>query len=130
MRFGRVLDCPCVMWLKQSAVDAAIRPGGFRPRVTPRSWNMAPASITLETIGLDSWEALYDKPPRQVIRLMTDKNVPVHPGDAFLAVLVIRSVADLTTATDRLEGLTKWLIGWTAALTILAVASIVIALST
>lgn len=86
------------------------------------------STITLEAIGLRSWDQLYAKDPAEVIRLMSEKNVPLHPGDAFLAVLVVRSVADLATASDRLEGLTKRLELLTWALAILGVLTFAVGL--
>jgi hypothetical protein len=52
--------------------------------------------------------------------------VPLHAGDAFLAVLVLRAVADLADATKRLEKATNRLVWLTLALvvaTVIVVAS-------
>ena len=84
-------------------------------------------TITLEAIGLKSWDQLYEKDPAEIIRLMSEKNVPLHPGDAFLAVLVVRSVADLAAASDRLEDLTLRLELLTWALAILGALTFVVA---
>jgi len=85
------------------------------------------STITLEAIGLESWGQLYAKDPAEVIRLMGEKNVPLHPGDAFLAVLVVRSVADLAAASERLESLTRRLELLTWALAILGVLTFAVA---
>jgi hypothetical protein len=69
-------------------------PHGCRHRAT----EMPEVPITLDSIGLTSWAELYSKDPSEIIRLMSEKDVPVHAGDAFLAVLVVRSVADLAFA--------------------------------
>ncbi len=63
----------------------------------------APVPITLEAMGLESWEELYDLDSREVLRRMSERSVPLHAGDAFLAVLVLRTVADLAAASIRLE---------------------------
>ena len=97
--------------------------------------------ITLENIGLKTWQELYELDPAETIRRMSEHYVPLHAGDAFLAVLVVRGISDLGHATDRLEKSsrrieassrqleagTTWLIRLTWALAALAVASVVIA---
>ena len=102
---------------------------------------MPETPITLETIGLETWQQLYELKPDETIRRMSEKYVPLHPGDAFLAVLIIRAVTDLILATNqieesskrieegsgRLEAGTTWLIRLTWALAALSVVSVVIA---
>lgn len=64
---------------------------------------MTSPPITLEALGLETWDQLYAMDPKTVIARMSEKDVPVHAGDAFLAVLVVRSVVDLAAASSRLD---------------------------
>lgn len=64
---------------------------------------MTPTPITLEAIGLKSWQELYALEPSEVLRRMSEQNVPLQSGDAFLAVLVLRGVADLERTSQRLD---------------------------
>jgi hypothetical protein len=82
---------------------------------------MAEAPITLETLGLRSWSELYELPSSEVVAKL-DK-VPLHAGDAFLAVMVLRAVADLAKASRRLEWLTYALVALTVALVALSLAT-------
>jgi hypothetical protein len=98
--------------------------------------------VTLENIGLKTWQDLFDLEPTETVRRMSEKYVPLHAGDAFLAVLLVRAISDLGRATDRLEASsrrmeassgrletgTSWLIRLTWALAALAVVSVVVAI--
>jgi hypothetical protein len=77
--------------------------------------------VTLESINLDSFSQLYALPSEKVVEKL-DK-VPLHEGDAFLAVVVLRAVGDLAAATKRLEKLTWALVGLSVALVALAIAT-------
>ena len=90
--------------------------------------------ITLEAIGLKTLSELYELNPVEIVKRMDERNVPVHPGDAFLAVLLLRGVEDLRQATltldkstDRLAKLTRVLVALTVALLVVAVVTLVIA---
>jgi hypothetical protein len=85
---------------------------------------MTQPPVTLETAGVKTYSALYALPTADVIRKLDEKDVPLHEGDAFLAVLVLRGVADLADASKRLEKATNRLLWLTAAL---IVATVVIA---
>jgi hypothetical protein len=72
--------------------------------------------VTLETVGVESYSQLYALPT----------TVPLHAGDAFLAVLVLRAVADLADATKRLEKATNCLVWLTL---VLVVATVIVVAS-
>jgi len=86
------------------------------------------SKTVLNEMGLDSWAALFATDTAEVIRLMDEKSPSVHPGDAFLGVLVVRSVADLEAASERLERLTWWLKWLTWALAVMAACTLVVAI--
>jgi hypothetical protein len=75
--------------------------------------------ITLESLKLESFSQLYAMPSKEVVEKLDE--VPLHAGDAFLAVVVLRAVGDLTAATKQLEKLSWVLIALTVALVFLAV---------
>jgi hypothetical protein len=90
--------------------------------------------ITLEAIGLTRLSELYELDPDEVVKLMDERNVPLNPGDAFLAVVVLRAIRDLRKATldldestARLATLTWVLVGLTIALVLLGVATLLAA---
>jgi hypothetical protein len=83
--------------------------------------------VTLESIGVTSWSELYALDTAEVVKRMDEKNVPLHPGDAFLAVMVLRGVSELREATDALDRGTARLVHLTWALLALTVASVAIA---
>lgn len=90
--------------------------------------------ITLEAIGLKTLSELYELDPVEIVKLMDERNVPVNPGDAFLAVLLLRGVEDLRQATltldrstERLAMLTRVLVGLTIALLVAAVVTLIVA---
>lgn len=85
--------------------------------------------ITLEAAGLTSWDDLYGLDPAEVIRRMGEKNVPVHPGDAFLAVLVVRAVSDLAAASQRLDTAARFYRFWGFVLAVVATAASVVAVT-
>jgi hypothetical protein len=82
--------------------------------------------VTLETVGVESYSQLYALPTAEVIRRLDEKTVPLHAGDAFLAVLVLRAVADLADATKRLEKATNCLVWLTL---VLVVATVIVVAS-
>jgi hypothetical protein len=62
-----------------------------------------PPPITLEAIGLNTYRELYALDTAEALRRIDDKRVPLHPGDAFLAVLVLRGVAELRHSAEHLD---------------------------
>jgi hypothetical protein len=81
--------------------------------------------VTLETAGIENYSELYAMPTADVLKRLDEKNVPLHEGDAFLAVLVLRAVADLADASKRLERTTNRLLWLTAALVIVTAVAVV-----
>jgi hypothetical protein len=77
--------------------------------------------VTLESLGLSNWSELYGMSSREIVGKLGKG--PVHPGDAFLAVMVLRAVDDLGRASRRLEWLTCALVALTVALVALALAT-------
>jgi hypothetical protein len=63
----------------------------------------SPVPITLETAGVKTYAELYGLPTPEVVKRLDDKQVPLHPGDAFLAVMVLRAVAELRESAERLD---------------------------
>ncbi len=96
---------------------------------------MARLPVTLEAVGVRTYAELFELPTAEVIQRLDSQQVkggdiPLHSGDAFLAVLVLRGVADLAAATRRLETATKGLIWLTVALLVAAVVTVVVDLTT
>ena len=92
---------------------------------------MANVPVTLEVVNVKSYSELFALPPDEVLRRLDSGSVvPLHEGDAFLAVLVLRSVADLTSASKRLETATNRLLWLTAALVVVAAIAVVVSLAT
>jgi hypothetical protein len=76
----------------------------------------------LAAVKVKSYSELLELPPAEVVRRLDQQpEVPLHPGDAFLAVLVLRAVGDLADATRRLERVTYLLLILTAVLVVVAV---------
>jgi hypothetical protein len=91
---------------------------------------MGHTPVTLEAVKVNSYAELFALPPAEVLqRLDAGSGVPLHEGDAFLAVLVLRSVADLSDASTRLERATKRLLALTAVLVLVTVIAVVVSLA-
>jgi hypothetical protein len=91
---------------------------------------MAEVPVTLEAVKVKSYSELFELPPSEVLRrLDAGTVVPLHEGDAFLAVLVLRSVADLASASMRLETATNRLLWLTAALVIVTAIAVGVSLA-
>jgi hypothetical protein len=84
-----------------------------------------PPPITLEAIGLNSWAELYALDSAELVEKLG--RVPLHAGDAFIAVMVLRGVADLRKATEALDRSTEQLINLTRALFAVAIISLIVA---
>lgn len=59
--------------------------------------------MTLEAVGVSSYRELYELGTEEVLERLTQRRVPLHEGDAFLAVLVLRAVGELREATAGLD---------------------------
>jgi hypothetical protein len=80
--------------------------------------------VTLEAVGVNSYSELLALPASEVLRRLDAKpEVPLHEGDAFLAVVVLRAVGDLAAASKRLERATYALLLLTLVLVIIALAT-------
>ncbi|MEZ5076980.1 MAG: hypothetical protein R2725_06015 [Solirubrobacterales bacterium] len=83
--------------------------------------------ITLEAIGLESWQQLYELDPEEVMARI-DK-APLHAGDAFLAVIQLRAMADTARSVKALDAGTKTLERATWILVVLGMVSLLIAVA-
>jgi hypothetical protein len=86
-----------------------------------------PPPITLEAIGLESWQQLYDLDPAEVVEKID--RAPLHPGDAFLAVVQLRAARNTTQAVAALDKGTRALERATWILVALGIVSLVISSS-
>ena len=94
---------------------------------------MANAPVTLEAAGVSTYSQLHALSTDEVIKRLDEHrerggDVPLHEGDAFLAVLVLRAVADLGDASKRLETATHRLVWLTRALVAVAVIALAVSL--
>ena len=79
--------------------------------------------VTLEAVDVDSYSELLSLSTDEVVRRLDAKpEVPLHEGDAFLAVLVLRAVGELSDATRRLERATYALFALTVVLVVVTLA--------
>jgi hypothetical protein len=83
--------------------------------------------ITLETAGVNSYAELAALSTDEVLRRLDDRDVPIHPGDAFLAVILLRGVIELREATRQLEVGTRRVVRLTWALVAVAVITLGVA---
>jgi hypothetical protein len=60
-------------------------------------------AIPLETLELDGYSDLYAMPTAEALRKLDEKAAPLHEGDAFLGVLVLRAVKELETPPNALR---------------------------
>jgi hypothetical protein len=79
-------------------------------------------SVVLEAVGVNSYAELADLGTSEVIRRMDDRRPPLHPGDAFLAVLVLRAVSELRQSAEHLDSVRRRLEWATLVLAVLALA--------
>jgi hypothetical protein len=82
---------------------------------------MSRTPVTLEALGLRSLSDLYNADTDEIVASL-DK-VPLHEGDAFLAVLVLRAVNDLRVSAERLDRTRRGLEWFGTALAIVATAA-------
>jgi hypothetical protein len=79
-------------------------------------------SVVLEAVGVNSYSELMALDVDEVVRLMDERKAPLHPGDAFLAVLVLKAVSDLTETSRALDRARKGFERATLVLALVAVA--------
>jgi hypothetical protein len=83
---------------------------------------MSQEAPPLAAVNVQSYSELLALPTAEVVRRLDQQpEVPLHDGDAFLAVLVLRAVGELADATKRLERVTYLLLILTAVLVVMAV---------
>jgi hypothetical protein len=83
---------------------------------------MAEVPVPLEAVGVKSYSELLALPTAEVVRRLDDRMVvPLHEGDAFLAVLVLSGVGELSAASKRLERATYVLLFLTVVLIVLTI---------
>jgi hypothetical protein len=94
----------------------------------------SPSNVVLEAVGVKSYAELVALGTDEVIRRLDDRRmyVPLNPGDAFLAVLVLSAVADLRETSKSLDaakrGFERATIALAASGVILTVATVVLAI--
>jgi hypothetical protein len=91
---------------------------------------MAQVPVTLEAVKVKTYSELFALEPDEVLRRLDAGSVPLHEGDALLAVLVLRSVADLASASKRLETATNRLLLLTGVLVAVTAIAVVVSLAT
>jgi hypothetical protein len=93
--------------LPGAANFTGLRLPGWRPgamRVRPLSEHHAVSTNgVLEAVGVESYAEVYALDAAELLERIDERSVPLHPGDAFLAVLVLRAVADLRETTKALD---------------------------
>jgi hypothetical protein len=80
--------------------------------------------ITLEAVGLESWQQLYEMEPAEVMEKID--GAPLHAGDAFLTVVQLRAARDTAQAVAALDRGTKALERATWILVALGIVSLVV----
>lgn len=65
----------------------------------------SPSSIVLDAVGVKSYADLAALGTDEVIRRLDNRRqyVPINPGDAFLAVIVLAAVSDLRETSKSLD---------------------------
>jgi hypothetical protein len=91
-------------------------------------------SVVLEAIGgVGSYAELAALGTDEVIRRMDERNPPLHPGDAFIAVMALAAVSELRETTVALDAAKRGFERATIVLAVLGViltaASVIVALS-
>lgn len=85
-----------------------------------------PVPVTLEAAGVGSFAELYDLPTAVVMeRLDAGAGDTLNAGDAFLAVMVLRAVAELRQSTERLDATRRAIERWGIVLAVVATAATV-----
>jgi hypothetical protein len=60
-------------------------------------------SVVLEAVGVMSYAELSALGSDEVIRRLDERNPPLHPADAFLAVIVLSALSELRETTKSLD---------------------------
>ncbi|HEY6761090.1 MAG TPA: hypothetical protein VI318_16450 [Baekduia sp.] len=76
--------------------------------------------VVLEAFNVRSFAELAALDSEEVIRRLDAQEVPLHPGDKALTVLVLAALADLRRATERLDRASGRLERWGPALAVIA----------
>lgn len=88
-------------------------------------------NVVLEAVGVKSYAELAELGTDEIIKRLDDRDAPLHPGDAFLAVVVLAGVSELRETTKALDaakrGLEQATIALAAAGVILTAATVVLA---
>ncbi len=84
-------------------------------------------NVVLENMGVQSYGDLLKLDTADAVARIDESEV-LHPGDAALAVLVLRGVADLRAATLALDIASTRLLQLTRALVILAALTLAVAI--
>jgi hypothetical protein len=63
-------------------------------------------------MGVKSYAELAALDAEEVMRRLDAQDVPLHPGDKALAVLVLAALADMRRATERLDRASTRLDRW------------------
>jgi hypothetical protein len=84
-------------------------------------------SVVLEAVGVGSYAELAALGTEEIIRRLDERNAPLHPGDAFLAVLVLAGVIDLRETAKSLDAAKR---GFERATIALAAAGVILTAAT
>jgi cytoskeletal protein RodZ len=60
-------------------------------------------SVALEAVGVRSYAELAALGTEEVIRRLDDRKPPLHPAEAFLAVMVLSALSELRETTKSLD---------------------------
>ena len=89
-------------------------------------------SVVLEAVGVGSYAELSALGTDEVIRRLDERKPPLHPADAFLAVLVLSALSELRETTKSLDaakrGFERATIALAAVGVILTAAAVIVAI--
>jgi hypothetical protein len=83
--------------------------------------------VVLEAVGVKSYSELAALSTAEVIRRMDERRPALHPGDAFLSVLVLSAVTELRETTKSLDAAKR---GFECATIALAAAGVLLTAAT
>jgi hypothetical protein len=88
-------------------------------------------NVVLEAVGVSTYAELAELGTDEIIKRLDARGAPLHPGDAFLAVVVLAGVSELRETTKALDaarrGFERATIALAAAGVILTAATVVLA---
>jgi hypothetical protein len=64
-------------------------------------------SVVLEAVGVQSYAELAALGTEEVVRRLDDRKPPLHPADAFLAVMVLSALSELRETTKALDSASR-----------------------